>query len=1102
MPTIAQVLDRFDIPETVQLDRLVVDLGSFGPEELDAVPARLAERLWSALLQRFIQRNGATWKPGAGAMLDAFEHYLAQGTWPYGSGIDVRTAPDDILNALVEAEPMALVAMLRARGGSELLLRRLVRQMSDRMLAALLHRLEPVHAACVLGYVHEVQTSHKEEPVVPTGAEQLAEMLWTIVLRDALGQSGLQANRKAFLRRLLRSLAEASGTSLSSLLRQLRRGLVALGRRRRAPGSLVEILGQLMAEEPAMLVDTAALSRLTRYLFVERGHWPEAQLAEVRLIAHAVWRARPTEFAWLVRRLALTRSAGALARLEALLPLERAVQALWPQANRQLAVAVEQVPLETRVVALAALASYEAGFQSGEARPRAAAAVAVQGRTSGSDPTGAAAAMWPVRHSLDTLPAEPVENLCRPIFRGAAFADRHFLKRLAVADAGRLTMLAPTETEAEALIGQLLPLHLRRAMVALARAGGCRGRDWEVLIAVAAITDDTDPAELLLQRTVKGLAAHRGVPVRRLRRSLRFRLSRKDAFGPEGGTANTACAAGDTWMWPSVVQSRSARRLIERQRKLEQMGELLDIRSALSGRVWEAVANAMLSQLPVQDRRAIGRLMSPSKSIERVSISTPEHDLTVATSSRRRSKYALAAALRLHPLSVLELSGASVDAIVAAALDYAALTGPAKEHVLALGRRLTEYAGRRAVPAKKVAEALARALVSADWRAGSGDLAEEWLRQLAALASLSEQSALKRLLGDIRKTADKEQMRDAQATAASSTGLISRVGSLLDLGVSPRASAVRKALADPRRRAMLVTALTDGERAALLGWVAPGLVPGLLHVAERIGHARRLAGAAVPRKEQWLAILAAATSDKHAVMRLTGFMLDGGAGCPAPLASLRYKVETALARSLEGMRDAPLRIALNLRARARKAQAERTASEAAPDSAIWLNNAGLVLTSAYLPRLFEALEWIERDKGGGWRWASREIQERAPHLLQWLADGRSDTAEAELALPKLLCGLMPCDAIWPEVDLNAEELRIGRMLLGTIRANWPPLSESSPQALRETFLQRGGRLTKKPGGWALDIETKVLDILLDQLPWGFGMIAHDWMPAPLTVRWR
>jgi hypothetical protein len=36
----------------------------------------------------------------------------------------------------------------------------------------------------------------------------------------------------------------------------------------------------------------------------------------------------------------------------------------------------------------------------------------------------------------------------------------------------------------------------------------------------------------------------------------------------------------------------------------------------------------------------------------------------------------------------------------------------------------------------------------------------------------------------------------------------------------------------------------------------------------------------------------------------------------------------------------------------------------------------------------------------------------------------------------------------------------------------------------------------------LQVERRVLDILLDQLPWGYSTLRHAWMSAPISVTWR
>lgn len=64
---------------------------------------------------------------------------------------------------------------------------------------------------------------------------------------------------------------------------------------------------------------------------------------------------------------------------------------------------------------------------------------------------------------------------------------------------------------------------------------------------------------------------------------------------------------------------------------------------------------------------------------------------------------------------------------------------------------------------------------------------------------------------------------------------------------------------------------------------------------------------------------------------------------------------------------------------------------------------------------------------------------------------------------------------------------------GMIR-NWKTIGNTSISGLRETFLQRKGKLQlKEDGMWYLTVEPGVFDMLLDSLPWRFSVIKHAWM---------
>lgn len=173
--------------------------------------------------------------------------------------------------------------------------------------------------------------------------------------------------------------------------------------------------------------------------------------------------------------------------------------------------------------------------------------------------------------------------------------------------------------------------------------------------------------------------------------------------------------------------------------------------------------------------------------------------------------------------------------------------------------------------------------------------------------------------------------------------------------------------------------------------------------------------------------------------------------------------------------------------------------QAEPTHAIYIGNVGLVLLGPYLPVLFERLRLLGH--GDAPRIDGFEARSRAVHLLQYLADGRCDAPEPELALNKLLIGAAIADPVAPGIEPTAAEIEICDGLLHAVIANWPVIKSSSVQGLRETFLQRDGRLRQSDARWDLHVQRKAVDVLVDQIPWAFSTIFHRWMPEPLHVSW-
>jgi hypothetical protein len=187
-------------------------------------------------------------------------------------------------------------------------------------------------------------------------------------------------------------------------------------------------------------------------------------------------------------------------------------------------------------------------------------------------------------------------------------------------------------------------------------------------------------------------------------------------------------------------------------------------------------------------------------------------------------------------------------------------------------------------------------------------------------------------------------------------------------------------------------------------------------------------------------------------------------------------------------------------ARSRRLPRPALETTAGPDP-IYIDNAGLALASAFLPPLFNTLGMLSQEEDGRVRLRDPETSSRAVHLLQFLVDGRTDAPEPLLVLNKLLCGLPLGVPIERGIEPTEQEIEICHKLLRSILAGWPALANTSVEGLRETFLQREGRLERTDEGWRLRVSRKTLDILVDEVPWSLSVSFHGWMPQPLHVSW-
>ena len=160
--------------------------------------------------------------------------------------------------------------------------------------------------------------------------------------------------------------------------------------------------------------------------------------------------------------------------------------------------------------------------------------------------------------------------------------------------------------------------------------------------------------------------------------------------------------------------------------------------------------------------------------------------------------------------------------------------------------------------------------------------------------------------------------------------------------------------------------------------------------------------------------------------------------------------------------------------------------------------AGGVLLYPWLPGLFETASLLS----GAGQFIDAEARARAVLLVHFLITGRAVAAEPDLPLAKLLCGMDLADAVPRRFRPTRRERSEVRNLLTAAISHWAALGETSIAALRETYLERPGRLERTDQDWRLTVERRGVDILLDRLPWPISLVKTPFMARPLRVDWR
>jgi hypothetical protein len=156
-------------------------------------------------------------------------------------------------------------------------------------------------------------------------------------------------------------------------------------------------------------------------------------------------------------------------------------------------------------------------------------------------------------------------------------------------------------------------------------------------------------------------------------------------------------------------------------------------------------------------------------------------------------------------------------------------------------------------------------------------------------------------------------------------------------------------------------------------------------------------------------------------------------------------------------------------------------------------NAGLVLIHPFLKMFFTNVGLLN----------DKELTDpvRAAHYLHYAATGREYDFEFSMTFEKYICGVPLSEPIEKNIEISDEvKASIDEMLLAVL-GHWKALKTESIDLLRHEFLMREGKVIIDESSPRIIVERKTVDIMLDKLPWGLGIVGFPWKDELIYVEW-
>lgn len=168
-------------------------------------------------------------------------------------------------------------------------------------------------------------------------------------------------------------------------------------------------------------------------------------------------------------------------------------------------------------------------------------------------------------------------------------------------------------------------------------------------------------------------------------------------------------------------------------------------------------------------------------------------------------------------------------------------------------------------------------------------------------------------------------------------------------------------------------------------------------------------------------------------------------------------------------------------------------------------DAGLLILWPFLSTLFERLGLLQDDflEDGKKRksFISDETQAKAYSLLRYLCGG--DKEAGYYGVINLLVGYEFDAIVLEPILLTPEEEKEALSLLEVVIMRWEVLKNMPYSSFQGLFIQRKCLVSLSEMGAIVTVEKQTLDILMQKMPWGLGLIQLPWFESnhSISVEW-